>query len=172
VYCIIPRSTVFPLLASLLTSRHTMVYSSPFIPTITSQPMSWVSAAVAPPSQTTASGLTASNYSSNLARSWPPIASPNSLDHSHQVHLQTRLITASKSNYNLAQSRPPSSHDHGLQVHLETRSIAPSKCISNLDQLRSPTVYDDGLQTRRITASKFTWSQPPNSHNHDLRVHR
>jgi len=33
---------------------------------------------------------------SNLARSRPPSASPNSHNYGHQVHLQTRSITASK----------------------------------------------------------------------------
>jgi len=58
--------------------------------------MNRVSAPVAPASRTTASRLTASKYSSNIARSWPPSASPNSLDHGLQVHLQTRSITASE----------------------------------------------------------------------------
>jgi len=48
--------------------------------------------------------LTASKYLSILARLWPLSASPHSLDHGLQVHLQTRTITASK----LTQSRPPS----------------------------------------------------------------
>jgi hypothetical protein len=34
--------------------------------------------------------LTASQYSSNLAGSWPASASPISLDHSHQLYLQSR----------------------------------------------------------------------------------
>ena len=90
--------------------------------------MNRVSAPIAPPSQTTASRLTASKYCFNLARSWPPSASPNSLDHSLQVYLQTRTITASK----FPLSQPPSvslnSHDYSLQV----RTIMASKCISKL----------------------------------------
>jgi hypothetical protein len=120
--------------------------------------MNTVSAPVAPPSRTTASRLTASKYSSNLARSWPPSGSPNSLDYGLQVHLQTRSITASKCISKLARLRPPSSHDHGLQVHLQTRSISASKCISKLARLRPPSSHDHGLQmhlqTRSVTASK------------------
>jgi len=39
---------------------------------------------------------TGSKYSSNLAQSRPPSASPHSPNHGLQVHLQTRSITASK----------------------------------------------------------------------------
>ena len=48
--------------------------------------------------------LTASNSSSNLARSLPPSASPNSLHHSLQVYLQTCSIMACK----FTRSWPPS----------------------------------------------------------------
>jgi len=58
--------------------------------------MNRVSALVAPHSRTTDSRLTPSKYSSNLARSWPPSAFPNLLDHGLQVHVQTRSITASE----------------------------------------------------------------------------
>jgi len=91
--------------------------------------MNRVSAPVAPPSRTTASRLTSSKYSSYLARSRPPSASLNSLDHSLEVYLYTRSIMASK----FAQSQPPSVslnwHNYGLQVHLQTRSITASKYI-------------------------------------------
>ena len=85
-----------------------------------------------PPTRTTASRYTASKYSSNLARSWRPSASPNSLDHGLQVHLQTRSITASKCISKLARYWPPSSLDYGLQF----RSITASKCISKLARSR------------------------------------
>jgi len=79
--------------------------------------------------------LTVSKYSSNLARSRPPNASPNSLDHGLQVYLQTRSITACK----FAQACPPSaspiSLGHGLQVHLQTRSITASEYISEFTWL-------------------------------------
>ena len=51
--------------------------------------------------------------------------SANSLDCSLQVHIHTRLITASKRISKLTPLRHPSSHDHRLQ----TRTIATSVCI-------------------------------------------
>jgi len=160
--------------------------------------MNRVSDPVSPPSR-----LTASKYSSNLARSqppsshshglqvhisklawsWPPSASPNSLDYGLWGYpksrlitaskfawsqppsgLQTRSITASNCIYTLARLRPPSSHDHGLQVHLQTRSNTAYKCISKLARSQppsvSPNLHDYGLQVRTIKASecisKFT----------------
>ena len=84
---------------------------------------------VSPPSRTTASRLTVSKYSSNLAQSWPPGASLNSLDHSLQVYLTARSITASK----FARLQPPSvsrnSLDCDLQVNPQTRSITAYKYI-------------------------------------------
>jgi len=87
----------------------------------------------------------------------PPCTPPISLDRSLQVHLQTRLIPASKCIFwvqaisasrrisRLARWLPASSHDHGLEVHISklTPSRPPSespksldyglhKCISNL----------------------------------------
>jgi len=47
-------------------------------------------------------------YSSNLAGPWPPSASPNSLDHGLQVHIQTRSITASKCLSEFTRSPSPS----------------------------------------------------------------
>jgi len=86
---------------------------------------------------------------SKLARLW----SPNLLYHGVQLHLQTRLITASKSISELAPSQPPSASpnllDHGLQVHLQARSIMASKCISKLAQLQPPV----HLHTCSIAAS-------------------
>ena len=49
-----------------------------------------------PPSRTTTSTWTASKYCSNLAPSRPQSASPNLLDHSLEVYLQTHSITASE----------------------------------------------------------------------------
>jgi len=93
---------------------------------------------------------TASKYFSKLTSSRPPSASPNSLDHSLQVHLQTRSITATKCISKLPWLRPPSSHDHGLQVHLWVHSILVSKFISEFTRFRPPSVYlnslDHGLQ--------------------------
>jgi len=113
--------------------------------------MNRVSAPVSPPSR-----LTASKYSSSLARSWPPSASPNSFDHS----LQVRTLMSSK-------YISPNSLEDGLQVHLQTCSITASKGIFTLAQLRplsvSPISLNYGLQVCTITASecisKFTRSR-------------
>ena len=64
VFWIIPTSTVS---RSQPVFRHTMLYSILYIRTIKSQSMNRVSASLAPPSRTTASRLTAIEYSSNLA---------------------------------------------------------------------------------------------------------
>jgi len=88
---------------------------------------------------------TASKYSSNHTSSRPPSASANTLDHSLQVHLQTRPITATKCISKLARLRPPSSHDLGLQVHLWVYSILASKCISEFTRSRPPTAYLNSL---------------------------
>ena len=132
--------------------------------------MNRVSAAVAPHYKSTAS-----KYSSNLARSSPASASPNSLDHGLQVYLQTRSITSCKCISELARLRPPSSHEHGLQVHLQARSITASTCISEFTRSTSPSASLSSLelslqvhiQTRSITASKciseFTRSTCPSA---------
>jgi len=113
-----------------------------------------VSALVVPPSRTTASRLTASKYSSNLARSRPPSASPNSLDDG----LQSRSITASKCISKLARSQPPSvslnSHHYGLHVHLQTRSITASKYIF---KERRQVYRDTGVtEVERVTGSIYS----------------
>jgi len=69
-----PKIKWLPLPASLI-SRQTLYYSTLYIPTITSKPMDRVSAAIAPPSRSTASRLTTFKYSFNLNQSWPPIVS-------------------------------------------------------------------------------------------------
>jgi len=106
---------------------------------------------------------TASEYSSNHARSLPPSVSPNSQDHGLQVYLQTHSIMACKFARasslkrisKLARSWPPSasptSLDHGLQVHLQTCSITASKCISKLPPLWPPSSCDHGLQVHLQT---------------------
>jgi len=110
--------------------------------------------------------ILASKCISTHAQSWPPSASPKSLDHGLQVHLQSRSIMASNCISNLAQLRSPSaspnSFDHGLQMYLQTRSITVFKCISKLTWIRppsaSPKSLDQGLQldlhTQLIAASK------------------
>jgi len=151
--------------------------------------MNRVTAAIAPPSQSTASRSTTSKCSSNLVWSWPPSASPTSLDHGFQVHLQIRSITTSKCTSELydlglqmhlqthsimASMCIPELHDHSFQMHLHSRSITASKCISELNDLGLQV----HLQTRPITASKciselrdislhvhpwVTWSRPPSA---------
>ena len=90
--------------------------------------MNRVSAAVAPPSKSTAS-----KYSSELARSRPPSASLSSLNLGLQLHLETRSIPASKCISEFSRSQSPSASpnaiDHSLKVHLQTRTITASKCI-------------------------------------------
>jgi len=73
---IIPRSTVSH---SQPISRHTMLYSIHYIPTATTKPTNSISVPIAPPSHTTKSRLTASQYSSNRTQSRPSIASPKLL---------------------------------------------------------------------------------------------
>jgi len=85
------------------------------------------------------------------------------LDHGLQVHLDTRLITASKWISELL--------DYYLEMHLETRSITASS--------ESPTSVHYSLQVHllvhSITAlqciSKLTRSLPPSSHDHSFQVH-
>jgi len=97
------------------------------------------------------SGLTtASRCNSKFARSQPWSASLSSHDHSLQVHLRIRSITAYIRISKLARSRPPSVSwkllDHGFEV----RTSMPSKCISKLAQSRpvstSPHSPDHSLQ--------------------------
>jgi len=120
--------------------------------------MNRVSAPVSPPSQTTACRLTASKYSSNLARSWPPSASPNSLNYGLQVHLWVHSISVSKCVSTFARSRRPSaslsSLDRSLQVHLQRCSITASKYIST----ERPRVYGDTGVTEvdRVTGSIYS----------------
>jgi len=96
----------------------------------------------------------------------PLITWPNSHNYGLQVHLQTRMVTASK----LARSQPQGvslkSLDYGLQVCI-------SKWISKLARSLPPSVFpnsvDLSLQVHLKTAliseciSKFTWSRPPSA---------
>jgi len=157
-YCILPRSTVSCSQPVSSLGRSCCTQFSTFAQLRVDQ---WIESPL--PSRLlpehTASRLTAFQYFSNLARSRPPSASPNSVDHGLKcmsklirwrhpsaspnplergllLHLQSRSITASKCISKLAQSRPPSaspnSLNHGLQVHLQNCSIAASKCIPEL----------------------------------------
>jgi len=91
-----------------------------------------------------------------LAQSWPPSASPDSLDYGVQVHLQTHSITASK----IALSWPPS-------AYLQIRAITASKFKWSWPPTATPHSLDGSLQvylhTRTIAASKFARSRPRSS---------
>jgi len=116
---------------------------------------------------------------SNLAQSRPPSASPNSLHHSLQWHLQTRSITAFKCISRLTRLRSTSSHGQGFQVHLQTCSITAStftlfwffKCVPKLAQSQpcsaSPDSPDHSLEVylwcHSLRASKITWWHPPSA---------
>jgi len=105
---------------------------------------------------------------SKLARSRPPSASPNSLDHGLQVQLSVHSITASKCISKLARSRHPSaalsSLDLGLQVHLQTPWIMASKCSSQFTRSwppsASPNSLDHGLQVQLSVHSISEFNRP------------
>jgi len=112
--------------------------------------------------------ITTSKCIFKLARSRPPSAFPNSLDHGLQVYLQTSSIMASKCISKLARSRPP-------QVHLQIRSITISQCISKFTRSRPPSVslnsLDHGLgvylwvhsTSASKCISKLAQSRPPSA---------
>jgi len=154
-----------------------MLYSTLSIPTIVSSPMNRISAPITPPSRNTSSGLNASKYYSNIARSWPPSAYPTTHDYSLQAYVMTRTILASKPmspillDYNLQVNL-----NYDLLVHIQTRTIMASKIISNLAQSGPPGAFPNSqnysLQVHRktcfITASKciskLAQFRPPNAH--------
>jgi len=113
----------------------------------------------------------------------PPSTTPISLDHSLQVHLETRLVTGSECIFKLDRSRPPSVSPDSLDMackfarswppssYLQTRWITASKCISILAWLRPAGLHDHGLQ---VHISKLAQSRPPSvspdSLNHCLLI--
>jgi len=177
-HCIIPTSSVS---RSQPASWQTTFYSIFDIPTMMSKPINRISARIVPPSQTTASRMDASQYSSNHAGSQPSITFTDLLDYSLQVYLQTLSISATQCISQLSRWQPPSLHNHDLQVHLQTCLIPASKCFSKLTQLPPPSVplisHHYGLQVRTIIASKciskLSGSRPPNASlsSLDLSVH-
>jgi len=92
---------------------------------------------------------------SKLARLQPP----RSLDHSLQVHFQTRSITASE----FTRSQPPGLYQTLLEYGLQVRTIMASKCITNLARLQRPSLHDRSLQvhlqTRSIAAFKYIFKE-------------
>ena len=124
-----------------LISRLTVFYSTLYIPTITSEPLNGVTAAVAHPSQSTTSRSTTSKYSSNLDWSWPPRASLNSLNHCLQVHIRAE------------RSRSPSAS--------LSYSISPSKCISKPAWSRPLSAFLTHFTSDSKCISKFAGWWPP-----------
>jgi hypothetical protein len=118
-------------------SQRMLLYSTPYIPTITSKPKNTVSVAIAPPHQSTAS-----KYCSILAGSSPRSESLSTLDFGLNVYVQTRSIMASQCistrDRSLPQSKSLSSLDLSLQVHLQTCSITSPDGISEFSGSRSP----------------------------------
>jgi len=104
---------------------------------------------------------TASKYSSNLAQSRPPSESPNSLNHSLQVYLQTCSIVACK----FAQSWPAS-------AYIQTRSITASKSISRLAWAWPSSVHYHAFQVHITKPARSRLpSASPNIAVHRLQVH-
>jgi len=96
---------------------------------------------------------TAPKHSSNLARSWPPSASRNGLDHGLHVHLWVQSDPGLEVHLWVQL-------DLGLQMHLHTPSITASKWISEFNSI---------VASKFI--SKLARSQPASSHDHRLPVH-
>ena len=86
------------------------------------------------------------------ARLPSPPSSPISLYHRIQVHLQTRLITASeyisKFTRSLPSSVSPNSLHYRLQVHLPTLLNTASKCISKFTRSLSSSAPRIALKHR------------------------
>ena len=84
--------------------------------------------------------MTASQCISNLAQSWPPSVSPNSLDCGVQVRTITASTRITKLAWSWSRSASLCSLDHGPWVKLQLPPITPSKCISKLTQSRPQSV--------------------------------
>jgi len=76
--------------------------------------------------------ITASTCISEFTRSWPPSASPNSLDHGLQVRIIMASKRISKLGWSWSASASPKSLDYGLQVHRWVHLITASQCITKL----------------------------------------
>jgi len=90
----------------------------------------------------------------------PPITRPNSHNHSHQMHLQTRTIALSK----LARSRPPS-------VSLNSLDYGPQVCTITASKYISLNSLDHVVQLYLHTGSIFASKRLPCSHDHALQVY-
>ena len=102
--------------------------------------------------------IIASKCISTLARSWPPSASPSSLNHGLQVHLWVHLITRSS-------SASLNSLDHDLGVHLWVQSITASKRISTYTRLphlsASPNLLEHGFVLGGYLGTKYKYKYSP-----------
>jgi len=159
--------------SSLISWHSLLLYSTDYIPMITSTTMNRVSATIVTLSWSNTSRSTISKSSFNFAqllppkciseftRSRPPSESPNLLNHGLQVHAIMLSQCVSTSLHWLI---------HGHQVH----TIMASKCISkpvwswlpgaSLSSLNLS--LNEHLQIFQITASKFTQSWPPSDSPH------
>ena len=107
------------------------------------------------------------------------LRAPHSLDHSLDVHLQTRSIAASMGIYQPVRLRPPSLYNRGLHVHLQTGSITASKCISKLAQSHLPSASQTSDYSSRQVCTFMSFkcisnlprSRPQSVHNHSLETH-
>jgi len=90
---------------------------------------------------------------------WPPPSTPPiSLDHGLQVHLQTRLIIASKWISRLAQSQPPSESANSLEYGLHVRTITASESIPKSTRLLCGAMVElEGGQPIIDTAPHLEW---------------
>jgi len=112
------------------------------------------------------SSIRVSQWISKFAQSWPPSASPITLNHCHKVYLQTCSIKASKFATSWPPGSSPHSHDSGLQVHHQPCSVLAFNCTSKLTWLWPPSSLEYGLQVHNWSHSimtlecitQFTWS--------------
>jgi hypothetical protein len=99
---------------------------------------------------------------SKLARSHPPSVSPKSLYYSIEVHLHTRLITASNYISAPVSLQPTSvsvnSPDYGHKVPTITASMCIFKLARSRLQSVSPNSLNYRLQGRMITACKCIYT--------------
>jgi len=95
----------------------------------------------------------ASKCISKLARSWPRSASLSSLDHSLQVHIQTRSITASKCISEFTRSTSPSaSQTRSIKYIInERRRLYRDRGVTEVDRVkRSIYSADPGVDRHHL----------------------
>jgi len=120
--------------------------------------MHGASAWVMPPSWTTTCSKSASEYTSNLAPSWPPSSSPNMLYYSLQLNLMSPSITASLFAWSWPPSVSPTLQNDSLQVHLQIHLITGFNYILKLKRLHPPCSHIHELhQLAGIQPSTTSW---------------